>query len=194
MSLHFDVNSITCAGGKRYSGFTRTLRDNFEYFLSCGIPNELEGERYKKSPEIVEEIMKGQPPFEAPGKYLAFKRLDKLTEDDKPAVVIFFVSPDALAGLFTLANFDEIDRYAVVAPFGSGYSSILYYPYREYINKTNKAILGMFDVSARPCVMSNILTLSVTWPKFERMVSNMDESFLITDSWAKIRKRIAKNS
>lgn len=26
---------------------------NFEYFLSCGIPGKLEGERYKKTPELV---------------------------------------------------------------------------------------------------------------------------------------------
>jgi len=29
---------------------------HFEYFLSCGIPGKLEGERYKKSPELVKEF------------------------------------------------------------------------------------------------------------------------------------------
>jgi hypothetical protein len=194
ISLAFDINSISCMGGERYSGFTQTLRDNFEYFLSCGIPGELEGERYKKSPEIVKEIMKGQPPFKAPGKYLIFKRLDKLAATDKPIVVVFFASPDIISGLFTLANYDETDRYAVTAPFGAGCSSVIYYPYHEYINGTNRPVLGMFDVSARPCVPPHVLTLAVTWPKFERMAANMDESFLITDSWAKVQKRIERET
>jgi len=192
MSLHFDVNSITCNGGKRYRGFTQTLRDNFDYFLSCGIEGELEGERYKKSPAIVKEIMKGQPAFKAPGRYIQFKRLDKLDDNDKPAVVIFFAPPDVLSGVFTLANYDETHRNAVIAPFGSGCSSIIYYPYFELEKKQSKAVLGLFDVSARPCVTPDIFTLAVTWPKFERMVSNMSESFLITESWQKIRKRIGK--
>jgi hypothetical protein len=42
-----------CAGGKRYTGFTQKLRPRFEYFLSCGIPGEMEGERYKQSPDLV---------------------------------------------------------------------------------------------------------------------------------------------
>ena len=83
-SFVYDAHTPGCSGGKRYSGFSKTLRPKFEYFLSCGIPGELEGERYKKSPQLVEEYLKSHPPFEAPGKYLVFKRLDKLTEDEKP--------------------------------------------------------------------------------------------------------------
>ena len=192
MSLAFDVESITCYGGKRFSGFTQTVRENFDYFLSCGIPGELEGERYKKTPEIVNEVFKSQPMFEAPGKYLIFKRLDKLEDTDRPMIVLFFATPDVLSGVFTLAGYDETDRYSVIAPFGSGCSSVIYFPYREYVKGTNKSVLGMFDVSARPCVTPNILTLAVTWPKFERMAADMDESFLITDSWTKVQKRIAR--
>src|SRR5512139_2012445 len=89
-SLYFDVNSVGCAGGKRYLGFTHELMPNFEYFLSCGIPGKLEGERYKKTPELVRELMKKQKPFKAPGKYIVFKQWDNLDEKDGPSVVIFF--------------------------------------------------------------------------------------------------------
>ena len=47
-SLSFEKESVGCAGGKRYLGFADHLRPNFEYFLSCGIPGKMEGERYKK--------------------------------------------------------------------------------------------------------------------------------------------------
>jgi hypothetical protein len=48
----------------------------------------------------------------------------------------------------------------------------------------------MFDVSARLCVPPGILTFSVPMIKFERMISYMDESFLITLSWKKVKERI----
>jgi hypothetical protein len=32
-------------------GFFESPRPNIEYFLSCGIPGEMEGERYIKTPE-----------------------------------------------------------------------------------------------------------------------------------------------
>ena len=114
-SFVYDAHTPGCSGGKRYSGFSKTLRPKFEYFLSCGIPGELEGERYKKSPQLVEEYLKSHPAFEAPGKYLVFKRLDKLTEEEKPFAVIFFATPDVLSGLFTLANYDRADPYGVIA-------------------------------------------------------------------------------
>ena len=189
-SLCFDVNAVGCGGGKRYLGFVPSLRPNFEYFLSCGIPGEMEGERYKKSPELVNELLKHQQPFEAPGKYIMFKRWDRMNEEDDPAVVVFFAPSDVLSGLFTLANFDESDPYAVIAPFSSGCASIVYYPYQELQSQHSRAVLGMFDVSARPCVPSGVLTFAIPWPKFVGMVDNMDESFLITESWHKVRSRI----
>ena len=57
---------------------------DFEYFLFCGIPGKLEGERYKKSPEIVREMMQRYPVFDAPARYALFKRWDKLDEADDP--------------------------------------------------------------------------------------------------------------
>ncbi len=187
--LCFDTKSVACFGGKRYLGFTQNLMPNFEYFLSCGIPGKLEGERYKKSPELVKELLKVVPSFTAPGKYIVFKRWDFLQEEDQPQVVIFFAPPDALSGLFTLANFDEPTNEAVFCPMGAGCGTIVQYPLIESKSEHPRAVLGMFDVSARPGVDPNSLTFSVPINKFERMVDNMDESFLITGSWEKVRNR-----
>ncbi len=189
-SLSFDMHTIGCGGGKRYLGFEQNLMSNFEYFLSCGIPGVMEGERYKKSPELVKEFLKNQLPFHAPGNYIVFKRWDKLNEHDEPIVIIFFASPDILSGLFTLANFDALDPNVVITPFCAGCASIVDYPYRELQSKEPKAILGMFDVSARPCVSPEVLSFSLPWPKFVRMVDNMEESFLITESWDQVQKKI----
>ena len=194
VSLSFDEAAVGCGGGKRYLGFSRSVGPNFAYFLSCGIPGQVEGERYKKTPALVEEWMKHQPAFTAPGKFVVFKRWDALGADDEPSVVVFFAQPDVLSGLYTLACYDESDPDAVIAPMGSGCSSIVYYPYRESVSASGHAVLGMFDVSARPCVPFNALTLAVPWLKFERMIENMPGSFLVTRSWEKVRRRIASVS
>jgi uncharacterized protein (DUF169 family) len=192
-SLCFDGDSIGCGGGKRYTGFTQEMQPNFEYFLSCGIPGEMEGERYKKSPELVREVMKRMPQFKAPAKFIVFKRWDRLEEPDHPDVVIFYAKPDVLSGLFTLINYDEVEQNGVFTPFAAGCGSIVLYPYLEKDAPRPRGVIGMFDVSARPYVHKEELTFAVPIAKFRRMVENMEGSFLVTPSWAKVKKRISKD-
>lgn len=191
-SLAFEASSIGCGGGKRYTGFSDEISPNFEYFLSCGIPGKLEGERYKKSPEIVKEMLKIIPKFNAPAHYIVFKRFDLLADSDNPQVIVFFATPDVLAGLFTLANYDETEADGVFCPFSAGCGSIVQYPYLEMISARPRAVLGMFDVSARPYVPKETLTFAVPINKFVRMIDNMEQSFLITRSWDKVNKRISQ--
>lgn len=194
VSLAFNAESGGCFGGLGTMGFsdrsTLDLEPNLEYFLSCGIPGKVEGERFKKSPEIVKEQYKNSPIFKAPAKNIVFKRWDKLSVSDNPQVVIFFVKPDVLSGLYNLANFDTKDPNAVVAPWGSGCSSIIQDPYLRKDLANPQGIIGMFDTSARPFVSPDELTFSVPINKFVSMINNMEESFLITNSWKAIQKRI----
>jgi len=189
-SLCFDVNSIGCGGGKRYLGFTEEIMPNFEYFLSCGIPGKLEGERYKKTPELVKEAMKKFPIFKAPAQFIIFKRWDKLEQADHPEVVIFFAPPDVLSGLFTLTNFDEAEPNGIFTPFSAGCGTIVQYPYLEKDSDRPRGVLGMFDVSARPFVPKETLSLALPMKKFQKMIENMEESFLVTASWGKVKTRI----
>jgi hypothetical protein len=186
----YDVDTPGCSGGKRYSGFSHSLRPNFEYFLSCGIPGELEGERYKRDPDLVKQYLLQHPPFEAPGKFLVFKRWDKLVPDDEPLAVIFFATGDVLSGLFALANYDVAEPDGVITPMGAGCASIIGYPVEQAKQEKPRCVLGMFDVSARPHVGKDELTFSVPYNRFVQMVDYMDESFLITKSWDRIRSRL----
>ncbi|MFB0525612.1 MAG: DUF169 domain-containing protein [Phycisphaerae bacterium] len=191
-SICFGADSFGCFGGKRYLGFGTEVMPNFEYFLSCGIPGKLEGERYKKTPELVREIMRKAPTFKAPGRFIVFKRWDMLEEPDEPDVVVFFARPDVLSGLFSLANFDVGELNGAFSPFSAGCGSIVQYPYLEKESDCPKAVVGMFDVSARPFVPEDVLSFSVPTNKFAAMVENINESFLITESWGKIQKRIRR--
>lgn len=192
-TICLDSDTIGCAGGRRYLGFSQELRPDFEYFLSHGIPGRVEGERYKKSPELVRQLTQFYQPFQAPAKYAVFKRWDKLEPSEEPMVVIFIAKPDIIAALFTLANFDHPDLNGAIAPFGSGCSSIVYNPLRELKSEHPRAVLGMFDISARPYVPPETLTIAIPWTKFVRMVDNMEESFLITGSWRRVKQRLKAN-
>jgi hypothetical protein len=189
-SMAFDATRVGCGGGKRYLGFTQELRPEFEYFLSCGIPGKLEGERYKRSPELVREFVARAPRFVAPGRYVVFKRWDALEASDAPEVVIFFGRADVLSGLFTLANFDAAELNAVFTPFAAGCGSIVQYPFLERDTAAPRAVLGMFDVSARPYVPGDVLSFAVPMTRFTRLLGYMDESFLVTQSWQKVRQRL----
>jgi hypothetical protein len=186
----YGADSPGCKGWRRYTGFSQSLRPNFEYFLSCGIPGELEGERYKKSPDLVRTYLESHPAFQAPRRYLVFKRWDKLASNDWPFAAIFFASPDVLSGLFALANYDRSDPNGVVSPMGSGCSTIVNYPYSEARTDRPRCVLGMFDVSARPQVQPTTLTFTIPIRRLEEMLANMDESFLITPAWGLVRARI----
>jgi len=121
-----------------------------------------------------------------------FKRWDTLEEKDNPQVVFFFGNPDVIAGLHALANFDAMTPYGVIAPFGSGCDSIVGFPMHELESKQPKAVLGALDPSVRIRFKPHILTFSAPWPKFLNMLENMDESFLVTDGWSKVKSRISR--
>lgn len=193
-SVFFDANTVNCRGGRRYLGFADTINGRFNYFLSDGSDGGL-CERYKKSPQMVDEFFKNSMPLlPIKGKNIIFKRWDKLTEDDQPELVTFFATPDVLSGLFTLVAFDDNDLGCVVAPFASGCGSIVYRPYLDYVNGVERATLGLFDPSARKCVKGNIMTFTVPFPVFVKMVNNMDISFLTIHSWDILKKRISNEN
>jgi hypothetical protein len=187
-SLCLEEAALGC--GKRFCGFQVPLRPHFEHFLSYGIPWKVEGERYKKTPEIVKKLMEKWPEWRAPARYLVVKRWDKMVENDHPEAAVFFARPDVLSGLFTLANYEGTDSFGVIAPFSSGCGTIIQYPFLENQKENPKCVLGMFDVSARPCVGAGELSFAAPMKKFERMIHDFEESFVITRSWEKVMRRL----
>ena len=192
-TVYFDKDHFGCPGGAYYMGLRESVRSNMEYFLSCGIPGEMEGERYIKTPELAKKFISMRKPRPAPAPYCVFKPIERFQEDEKPEVVAFFVSPDILSGLFTLTGYALESIEAVNAPFGSGCSTILTYPLKEAEKEQPHAILGMFDVSARPMVERDILTFAMPYSVFLKLLENVSGSFLQTESWKKVLQRIQKD-
>jgi hypothetical protein len=119
-----------------------------------------------------------------------FKRWDKLSQVEDPMAVIFFATGDILSGLFALAKYDIAEPDGVITPMGAGCASIIGYPLEQAGLENPRCVLGMFDVSARPHVGRDELTFTIPIQRFIQMVNNMDESFLITKSWEKVKSRL----
>ncbi len=178
-----------CAGGGFYLGFLESPRQGIDYFLSCGIPGTVEGERYLATPELARARIAQAPVRRAKAKYGLFTRADGPPHPEKPEVVVFFANADQIAGLHMLAGFDRDDD-AVVAPFSSGCGAIVTHPLAEAERQKPRAVLGLFDPSARPFVDADRLTFAVPYAMFERMAENVPKSFLTRQTWGAIRKRI----
>jgi len=69
---------------------------------------------------------------------------------------------------------------------------IVGFPMHELESDQPKAVLGALDPSVRILFKTHILTFSAPWPKFLSMLENMDESFLATDSWSKVKSRFLR--
>ena len=65
-AAYFDRERFGCFGGAFYLGFLKRPPNFIASFVSTGIPNRLEGERYLESPEIARQFFQTIAPRPAP--------------------------------------------------------------------------------------------------------------------------------
>lgn len=173
----FDRKTFGCQGGGTGLGFgnqyERFLGDieGFYHFLSTGferweagkeliekLDNKIgkdrfekivRGERYIKSPELVKKFVEQLPVIEIPKKYVIFKPLSKVAENEEPIVIIFIVSPHQLSALIILANYTKYSVNNVIVPMGAGCHQIGIYAYKEAESENPRAVIGLTDLDAR---------------------------------------------
>ena len=178
-----------CFGGRLYCGFADGPSEGQAEYVSTGIPGRMEGEHYLKSPELVRGAWRDYPPPAASDQWLVFQLLDMYGDDSRPEVVFFFARPDSIAGLHFLACYDR-GVEGVIAPFTSGCGGIVGFPRLEAARGTHRAVLGLFDPSARITEEADVLSFAVDVERFLEMVGNIGESFLQHPVWAKLKKRM----
>lgn len=191
----FDSNTVACGGGKIGLGFRSEFEGTpggIEYFLSTGNGEGFpEGEAYKKTPDLAKAFVDQLPTTEIPTKYVVFKPLSKVDlERENPEIVVLLANPDQLSALIVLANYDCPTSDNVSVSFGAGCHQIFLLPYAESKKEQPKAILGVTDVSARPYVDPDLLSLAMPYSMFLRMEANIPGSFLEKHDWKKVRERI----
>lgn len=176
-----------CMGGAFSLGWNESMRPGFEEFLSHDA--EGRGERYKKTPELVRALIAERKFIPATGKYCIFIKLEDLPEDITPEVVAFYADPDGISGLIWLASYGRPGQNATIAPFSAGCGSIVSEPRAQALEAEPKAVLGMFDPSARQLMEPDFLTFAVPYGMFIEMVENLPGSFVEIDPWLKIKNR-----
>lgn len=207
----FDRKTYGCIGGGTGLGFGNTYTQfpgGIEYFLSTGnkefcnsemgknivrnMPALEHGEGYLKNPELAKKFIDSLPMTDVPTEYIVFKPLENFAEGETPKVVVFLVNPDQLSALVVLANYERDHNLNVIAPFGAGCHTTCIIPYNEEQADKPRAVIGMFDISARKCVDKDILSFAVPYKMFVEMEGNVAGSFLEKHEWHRVLERNRK--
>jgi hypothetical protein len=122
-----------------------------------------------------------------------FKPASQFRESEKPEVVTFFARGEVMAGLCELAAFVTEDFEVVVSPFGAGCSYMVSWPLKYMAQGRTKAVLGGWDPSNRKFLKTDEVTFSIPYEMYLLFLKRWQDSFLKTETWAGIKKRIAKS-
>ncbi len=182
----------------------------FNYFLSTGndeweqgkaVANQVEGymtkdsledfrkgERYVKTPELVDDFVKNLPIMEPPAKYAVFKPLSQVDgKEEKPEIVVFLAPPDQLSALVILANYGRKGNENVIIPYAAGCQTIGIYPFQEARSENPRAVVGLTDISARENLKKqldrDLFSFAVPWKMFQEMEGDVEGSFLQRRTW-----------
>ncbi len=194
----FDRKTSGCPGGGTGLGFGNCyIGFPIDRLLSTGgkakLPNGYtfdmkEGERFFESPQVTDHWLNALPYRDVPTEFIVFKPLDQVAEGEDVSLVLMFVNPDQLSALITLAGFRSGSIDATVSPWGAACQSILF-AHAEAERETPRGVIGFFDISQRGKIAKEFLSYTVSYHMFLEMESSVDDSFLKTHMWEKLRER-----
>lgn len=217
----FDRETYGCFGGGLGLGFGNTYtkfpggEEGFCNFLSNGneasdqgrrigegmraggarpefVHHFLHGERFKKSPELVRAFIDALPITDIPTKYAAFVPLANIDPAAKqPESVTFLVTPDQLAALTVLANYDRPGLENVAIPYAAGCQVMGVFSYREARSAQPRCVVGLMDLSARQFLRAQlgkeVVSFTIPFQRFLEMESNIEGSFLEQEPWLTLK-------
>ncbi|MBQ5697353.1 MAG: DUF169 domain-containing protein, partial [Muribaculaceae bacterium] len=183
-SLTLSAENVICGGGGLYTAFTE-MPERVPIFVS-------EVEHYKKTKEMVVDYVRGLNIELTQKTYLNFVRIDKLKEWSDAEALLFFATPDMLAGLSSWAFYDNNSADAVVTQFSSGCASIVTRAISANKSGGRSCFIGLLDPSARPLIPENELTFTIPMCRLMEMLETMDDSSLYQKAFSALRRRINK--
>ncbi len=181
--ISLNAENIGCGGGKFYTGFA-DMPEYVSTFVSLK-------EKYKQTPEMVNDYIRKLGVPKAEKAYLHFARIDKVESLEEKEGVMFIANPDMLSGLTTWAYFDNNAEDGVVSLFGSGCSCVVTQVAIENRKGGKRTFIGFFDPSVRPYFEPDKLSYTIPMSRFKEMCGTMRQSCLFdTHAWGKIRERM----
>ncbi len=194
----FDRKTYGCPGGGTGLGFGNCYTGfPIDRLLSTGGKAELpngqtfdmgQGERFFESPEVASRWVNDLPYREVPTEFIVFKPLDQVAQEEEMSLVMMFVNPDQLSALVTLAGFRSGSINATTSPWGAACQSILF-AYEETESDNPRGVIGFFDLSQRGKIDKELLSFTMPIRMFQEMEACVDNSFLSTTTWQKLRDR-----
>jgi uncharacterized protein (DUF169 family) len=192
-AAYFSAEQFGCPGGAFWLGFLKPQTETIIHYVSTGIPNQMKGEFYCDSPNNLRKIFEYIDPKPASHKFCIFKPLSSFTEEEDPELATFFARPEPLSGLHQLTAFVTNDPEVVVSPWSAACGSLVTWPLHYLSKGLNKAVIGGWDPSARKFFKTDELSFTVPLGMFTEMINRFDESFLKTNTWANVQKKIARS-
>jgi len=168
-----------CPGLQKHLGFDRKYPPWMANFLTDGKNGAPMGEGLKATPALAQEFLDRIVFPEPAGDFMLLGPL-KLQYWDKIRTVTFFADPDRLSGLMTLASYWSSDPDEVAAPFSSG-CGLMWEVFGNF--KKDRAIIGATDLAMRKYLPPEIIALTVSPERFERMVDFPEDAFLNRSWW-----------
>lgn len=182
-----------CPGASFFLGFHKPQLDFICGYVSTGVPGAAEGERYLPSPESVRRFFTRLDPRPAPARYCVLKPLSLFSADETPELAAFFCRGEVLTGLCQLTWFLTDDVDAVAIPFGSGCGNLVTWPYHYQAWGLVRGVIGGADPSCRKYARPDELSFTVPWDLYLTMLDRWPETFLTTETWAGVRKKVLKS-
>lgn len=192
-TAYFSAENYGCPGAAFWGGFLKPQTETIIRYVSTGTPGQTPGERYCRSPEVLRTFFEQVDPRQAPAAYCVIKPITACAPDEVPELVTFFARPESLCGLHQLAAFATDDPEAVVSPWSSGCGGMLAWPQKYLQSGRLRAVLGGWDPSARKFYRTDELTMTMPLAMFERMLAQYEDSFLLTETWRLVQKKIARS-
>lgn len=198
----FDENTYGCPGGGVGLCFGNAFEKNnhpTEYLLSGGdealaadgktLDRSLgRGERFFESPELVAKWKANVPYTETGKKYVVFRPLSDVREDERPDLIFMYANPDQISALVIMSGAGRGKALNVLAPFAAACQSIVL-AYQEIGKEQPNAIMGYFDISQRDRIPKELLSFTVTYDMFCELERGVPTSCLTTEAWEKIEGR-----
>jgi hypothetical protein len=190
-TIAFDKNSTGWDCSAFYLGYRDWISPGIEHFLSKGSLTRPHCERFIKTPDLAKAYLESIRFQEVSEGTAIFKPLEMFSDSELPEVVTFFANPDQLSALVFLLHFDNpCSEDRVVTRFASACASVSTLPLQYARNGEKKAVWGLHDITARLRLPENLMTITMPYPLLTEIGEYIDSSFLTTDSWNKIAKRI----
>jgi len=178
-----------------YLGYQDWIFDGIECFLSDGVVNGREGERFIKTSKQAKSFVKFYQPKTLNTKVTVFKPLSEFEKHETPEIVIFFVNSDELSALVYLLHFNSPESEdRIVTRFISGCGSVVTLPMKLKKEGKMQAVWGMHDISVRKRLPKELMTLTMPYELLVEITKDIDQSFIITDSWKAIKERNIQNT